>query len=82
MRPMPNTTRPLIAASLFLAVVAAVPAAEADPIVVDADSLVPTILHCDPVLGCHSIPPTLLQVGGSCSVSGDGDGIRAGCHGE
>jgi hypothetical protein len=81
MRPMPNTTRPLIAASLFLAVAAAVPAAEADPIVVDADSLVPTIMHCDPILGCSVIHPTLPEVGGSCSVSGDGDGIRAECHG-
>ena len=78
---MSHTTRVLVAASLFLAFAAAVPAAEAVLVVpdVDVDHLFPTVMACDPVLGCYVIDVDLPNP--SCSASGHGSGVRAECHG-
>ena len=84
---MTPTTKTLIAASLLLAVAAAVPAAEADPVgacvqdtCVDSDSSVPTVIVCEPLLGCYRIHPEV-EADPTCTVSGDGSGVRAECHG-
>jgi hypothetical protein len=64
---MNRIARALLAASLLLAVAAVAPA-EAAPVEACVDGT------------CHEVHAGP-EDGASCSVSGDGSGVRAGCHG-